>query len=177
METPRQPDELQPMLQNIETALEQQLGEVCDSQDVSKETTGELVRLEEALLSAAKMAKDTIALRRRRRAGKRKGAPHGGDAPAAVATSLEAPVPGDVRTFESEGQVWRVWEVRPGVGRPVKDAERTLLGEYQSGWLVFETPEGTRRRYPNHPVDWMHRSDDELRDMLSRATEARRRQS
>jgi hypothetical protein len=177
MDTPQPPDDVQPVLHTVEEELERQLHDVCENQEVSNETTGELLRLEEALLSAARAAKETISLRRERRETMRRRATRAGEVQAPVPTSTEEPTPHDVRSFAAEGKRWRVWAVRPGHARPVKDAERTLLGEYQSGWLVFETEDGARRRLPNYPADWMHSTDDALRELLTRATEAKRRRS
>lgn len=64
-ELPNNPDSLQPILQQVEEELHAQLDEVCDRKDVHEESTGELIRLEEALSVAAEAAKETISLRRR----------------------------------------------------------------------------------------------------------------
>lgn len=64
-ERPDHPDSLQPILQQVEDELSTQLDEVCDRKDVHAESTGELIKLEEALSVAAEAAKETISLRRR----------------------------------------------------------------------------------------------------------------
>lgn len=61
----QQPESLQPILHQVEEELESQLKEVCDRQDVAKESTAELIKLEEALSVATEAAKETISLRRR----------------------------------------------------------------------------------------------------------------
>ena len=64
-ERPEHPESLRPVLRQVEEELVEQLDEVCDRQDVAGESTGELIKLEEALSEAAKIAKETISLRRR----------------------------------------------------------------------------------------------------------------
>ena len=64
-ELPNNPDSLQPILHQVEEELHAQLDEVCDRKDVHEESTGELIKLEEALSVAAEAAKETISLRRR----------------------------------------------------------------------------------------------------------------
>ena len=64
-ERPDHPDSLQPILQQVEEELSAQLDEVCDRKEVRAESTGELIKLEEALSVAAEAAKETISLRRR----------------------------------------------------------------------------------------------------------------
>ena len=60
-------DPLRPMLAETEKELGHRLEEACAAQNVSAESTGELMRLEETLLDAAKVAKQAVSLRRRLR--------------------------------------------------------------------------------------------------------------
>ena len=63
----RDPDPLVPTLHVVEQELEERLKEACTRGQVSDETTGELMRLEEALLDAARVAKQAVSVRRRLR--------------------------------------------------------------------------------------------------------------
>ena len=58
------PESLRPMLDDAQTRLEQHLDEVCKDKP-SGESTGELIKLEEALSLAAEAAKEAISVRRR----------------------------------------------------------------------------------------------------------------
>ena len=58
-------DPLRPLLIDSEQELQVRVEEVCREPRVSKETTAELIRLEETLTMAAEAAKQTISLRRR----------------------------------------------------------------------------------------------------------------
>ena len=65
--SPNSKERLRPLLRAAESELELRLHEVCEDQRVSKESTGELIRLEETLTMAAEAAKQAISLRRRLR--------------------------------------------------------------------------------------------------------------
>lgn len=58
------PNDLRPHLQEIEGQLKEQLDDICPAPDVSNETTGELIRLEETLSLATETAKEAVTLRR-----------------------------------------------------------------------------------------------------------------
>lgn len=58
------PNDLRPQLQEIEGQLKEQLDDICQAPDVSDETTGELIRLEETLSLATETAKEAVTLRR-----------------------------------------------------------------------------------------------------------------
>jgi len=75
-----------------------------------------------------------------------------------------------VREFRDRiGQGWRVWEVRPGLSRPVRDLQR-YLGDYVNGWLAFGSLDNDRRkRLPKFPPDWFEMSDRELEGLLATA--------
>ena len=62
-----QGDPLRPMLEDAELDLQIRVDEVCEEPRISKETTGELIRLEESLSLAAEAAKKAVSLRRRLR--------------------------------------------------------------------------------------------------------------
>src|SRR5688572_19921464 len=88
MTHPREPEPLRPMLHATESQLADRLDEAC-SHDVLSETTAELVRLEETLSEAARVAKQAVSLRRRLRTG------HGSGGPDAAEGSDERPAERD----------------------------------------------------------------------------------
>ena len=149
-------------LQQTEAELAEKLDEACEpaSRDLSDESTVEIARLSESLLAAARAAKDVVSLRQRRRERMR---------PVDIS-------PGEgIREFvDAEGRAWRAWPVTPGSARLGK-AEPSL-GEFQEGWLAFETLDETlRRRLPHFPTDWLTMSDEKLRELLRKAVDATRR--
>lgn len=161
-------------LDAAEAELRRRLDEACasDSGDVSEETTGELMRLEETLIAAARAAEHAISLRRaapaspdgalpEELAGADSGHERGGGATESV------------REFTTrDARRWRVWMVVPEhMGRRV-DAEK-YLGEFQAGWLAFESFDGAlRRRLPHFPAEWNELDDDGLELLLAQAVVA-----
>lgn len=196
MTHPHPGDPLRPMLREAETDLAERLEEACAKHDVSRETTGELMRLEETLLEAARAAKQAVSVRRRLRSlGASKdgatSAPNGDGAPSAEGDALESrdgsatttaasaatkpdDEPDSVRDFVDEHRVeWRVWEVIPGRNGAGTHAEHQL-GAFQAGWLAFEAiASGDRRRLRDYPHDWNRLSNDELESLLARAEAGR----
>jgi hypothetical protein len=157
-------DPLGVALNQTEAELLEKLEEACApaSRDLSDESTTEIARLSDSLLAAARTAKDVVSLRKRRRERTR---------PVDVS-------PGEgIREFvDTEGRGWRVWPVSPGSVRLGK-AEPSL-GEFQEGWLAFETlDETSRRRLPHFPTDWLTMSDEKLRELLRKAVDAPPRRS
>jgi hypothetical protein len=74
-----------------------------------------------------------------------------------------------VRDFvDADGVSWKVWPVVPEALQP-KTAAEDYLGEYEEGWLCFESA-SERRRLPEFPKDWERLSDGELRALLRVAT-------
>jgi hypothetical protein len=70
-----------------------------------------------------------------------------------------------VRDFvDAEGVRWSVWPVVPEALQP-KTAAEDYLGEYESGWLCFESA-SERRRLPEYPDDWEQLPEAELRALL-----------
>lgn len=59
------PESLRPVLKEAEERLVQHISEVCHSDHVPEESTGELIKLEETLSMAAEAAKEAISIRRR----------------------------------------------------------------------------------------------------------------
>lgn len=147
-------DPLRPMLREAEADLTQRLEEACSVRDVKDESTGELMRLEETLLEAARAAKQAVSVRRRLRtlgggAGDADSDDGAGDdeadGPSADATTGPGKAggtgdettparphvmagdgePSSVRDFVDEDRVeWRVWEVIPGQTRASARSEQ-----------------------------------------------------
>ena len=186
------------MLVETEKELGHRLEEACAVQNVSAESTGELMRLEETLLDAAKVAKQAVSLRRRLRslddaqpaesekpqALQRTTVQHpagiherfiAGDEDHDVDRDTQAPDPAlsrdiAVREFrDGRGVEWRVWQVIPKIPSS-KGLPGERLGEYGEGWLAFESHVGTeRRRLPHFPDGWRDLDDGELEKLLDRA--------
>ena len=92
MTHPQDTEILRPALRGAEAELARRLDEACAMRDVHDETTGELMRLEETLLEAARAAKFAVSVRRRLRASRPAVAPDGdGEAGAAEAVPDAAP--------------------------------------------------------------------------------------
>jgi hypothetical protein len=72
-----------------------------------------------------------------------------------------------VREFvDSSGVKWRVWNTRPSRGE-------MLSGEYEHGWLTFESATSLRRCTPI-PADWETAPPDRLEKLCRGASETRR---
>jgi hypothetical protein len=84
---------------------------------------------------------------------------------------LRLPVPGFVmpmREFvDSNGVSWRVWNTFPS-------SRTTLSGEFEHGWLTFESTAGLRRLAPI-PANWDSAAPDRLELMCRAAVEVPRR--
>lgn len=158
--TPPSDDPLGVALHQTEADLAEKLKEACtpDPQELSDEPTGQIAKLSDSLLAAARAAKDVVSMRKRRRERK---------LPVDVAAGVER-----LREFvDSEGREWRVWPVTPGPARSGK--REASLGEFEQGWLTFETlDETSRRRLPHYPADWLMMSEEKLRDLLRMAVDA-----
>jgi hypothetical protein len=72
-----------------------------------------------------------------------------------------------VREFvDSSGVKWRVWNTRPSRGE-------MLSGEFEHGWLTFESAASLRRCTPI-PAGWETAPPDRLELLCRVATETRR---
>jgi hypothetical protein len=167
------PDPLKPALEKAQAELAKHLDEACESQadDVSQVSVDELLQLEEELLAAARAADE--AARLRRRLDQQDSSGRGPTPGTAGAAAPAPPGAGDrIREFrDRSGQMWRVWEVRPGVDRPLRDLRR-YLGDYLNGWLAFGCLDNERRkRLPKYPPDWLQLSDSELEELLDAAVD------
>jgi hypothetical protein len=69
---------------------------------------------------------------------------------------------------DSRGRYWRAWDVRPeDLHQP---ARYELPGEYQDGWLAFETGDGkVRKRLAIYPEHWDALPVPELEALLGEA--------
>jgi hypothetical protein len=170
-EPPESQPPFRPELHEAEAELEERLREACDVEDVRAESTGELMRLEDALTSAAQAAKHAISLRRRIRTwGEMEPPPRGVGAPGEAR-------PG-VREFtDARGLAWRVWQVSPEQSHGRRKSE-TYSGEYSAGWLVFEALDGSvRKRLPHYPAHWADLPSEGLEALLAEARAAPHRKS
>ena len=165
MTTPGGPEGTSETLDRARAELARQLGDACEhsAEGELPETTGELLRLEDSLLAAARTAEQMIALRRKARGDRE------------VSQSPDERSASDhlegIREFrDRNGVEWRAWSVIPG--RASAKAQR-YLGELRSGWLAFETLDGrARRRLAPFPADWMSLSDADIEQLLESAVEA-----
>lgn len=73
-----------------------------------------------------------------------------------------------VRDFvDSNGTKWKAWPVTQERIHP-KTAAEDFLGDYEGGWLCFES--GTeRRRLARYPKDWATLTDEHLCKLLAAA--------
>lgn len=162
MTTPTPParDPLGLALQQTEAELAEKLEEACvpESRDVSDESTAELAKLSDSLLAASHAAKSVVSLRKRR---------HEQSGDTAQDEAL--------REFtDRDGKAWRVWSVTPSPSRVSK--RESSLGEFEHGWLAFETLDGNaRKRLPNYPANWLSMSEAKLQELLGLALEAKTR--
>lgn len=163
------PDPLKPALERVQTELSARLDEAC-SKHAPDESTGELIKLEELLTEAAQAAKEAISIRRRLRVDREQG----------VATA-DADAPPDaagegVRDFtDASGRAWSVWEV-PAEQLSARSRPGAYAGEYQSGWLAFESADGVeRRRLPDYPRDWRELSNERIETLCRSARLVTRR--
>jgi hypothetical protein len=161
MTTPPSPqsDPIVVALKHTEAELAEKLQEACvpDAREVSDESTAELAKLSDSLLAAARAAKDVVSLRKQR----------------SERTEIDGVTAGEtIREFtDRDGRAWRVWAVTPTRSRGSK--RESNLGEFEHGWLAFETlDENLRKRLPHYPADWHTMSDEKLQVLLGLALEA-----
>jgi hypothetical protein len=76
---------------------------------------------------------------------------------------------------DAQGVAWVVWPVIPEALHP-KTAAEDYLGEYEGGWLCFESAK-ERRRLPDYPDDWERLPDEELCALLHVAAIVPKRKS
>jgi hypothetical protein len=166
-------DPLENVLDEVEAKLKQRLRDACDAEaeGVENASSAEIRQLEDALLSAAVAAEQTIALRThidRRKTEREKAA---SEEAAPTSESTEPVI--RLREFrDATGQLWRAWPVTPGQARQGRNAGR-YLGEFHKGWICFESLDSpARRRLPQRPMDWAGLTDSELIRLLDEAITA-----
>ena len=141
-----EPEHLKPALERAQTELDARLAEAC-TEHAADESTGELIKLEELLTDAAQAAKEAISIRRRL------GIERERRSETARADEAKQGVDEGVRDFvDRDGRSWQLWEVPPeqlSTRRP-----GAYAGDYESGWLAFESSDGERRRLPHYPRNW-----------------------
>jgi hypothetical protein len=76
-----------------------------------------------------------------------------------------------VREFRDDsGRWWRAWDIKPEEIHPVTKAEDYLADCYVTGWIVFETFNGSeKRRLCPWPMRWTQESESGLRRLLEKA--------
>ncbi len=154
-------------LERAREALARQLEFACATpvRAVADETTGQLRRLDDALLAAARIAEGMIALKHRERSERQVAdAPHHDDR--ADELHVER-----IREFhDRNGCQWRAWAVIPGQASTTSTRN---LGELSGGWLAFESmTDSGKRRLASFPAGWMTLSDGELELLLETAADA-----
>lgn len=188
---PTQSDPLQRSLDDAESELRRRLHEACiaEAKGLPTDSTREIRRLEDALLAAAAAAKQTITARHRITHRTREGpitmtevGGREGEAESRVEDAIDDSMVGEpdtrVREFlDAAGHPWRAWPVIPRLSRATPSG-RSFLGDFQDGWICFESLDSTaRRRFPRRQAGWGNLTDDELRSLLEQAINAPARES
>ena len=176
--TTRSNDPLEPILEDAEEQLSRRLREACEAEagGIENKSADEIRELEDSLLAAAVAAEHTLALRRQVVRNADQPAPEDAQPEAEAEPIAALPegahhVPG-VREFsDSEGNLWRAWPVTPGVARTARQTR--YLGEFQQGWICFESLDSqTRRRLPCARSRWDETDDAGLETLLRQAITA-----
>lgn len=162
---------LGPALDKAQKALRTALEQACGV-DLSRVDTGELIRIEETLVSASRAAKEAVSLRLRRRS--QRAVPGGAESarPEKPGDAVEEPSAITHRVFDDfRGTRWHAYAVR-GSDATV---ERAGLPEaFRRGWLVFESRDEVRRVAPV-PDRWEELGIEDLRQLCFRAAGVPRR--
>ena len=74
---------------------------------------------------------------------------------------------------DKRGVAWKAWDVIPGGMNPATAAE-LFVGEYQEGWLAFESPNDLRR-LSRWPADWAALPVADLEELCEHAAPITRR--
>lgn len=162
-----EPDSTAEELERARDELARQLDVACATPvgGVADETTGQLRRLDDALLAAAHTAKGMIVLRQRAHAER-----------AVAHPSVNHDVVDEmhverIREFhDRNGCQWRAWAVVPG---QASSTSTRNLGDLRDGWLAFESmSDSGKRRLAKYPDNWTTLSDGELELLLESAADA-----
>ena len=168
----QEPDQLRPALERVQNELDSRLAEACENH-AADESTGQLIRLEELLTNAAEAAKEAISIRRRLGADRRASSTEASDSPSptAPADTMEG-----IRDFiDADGQLWHVWEVPPEQ-LSARARPGTYAGDFEGGWLAFESGDGAeRRRLPGYPREWREMTNDRIEGLCREAKPVARR--
>lgn len=169
MSSPANPDPLAPLLDDAEAELRRRLEEACsaEAENLATKSSAEIRELEDSLLAAAVAARQTLALRERigesrsQEADVHDASLSPPDDPALTADGARV---AGVREFtDTIGRTWRAWLVTPA-------SSRSGLGQFQQGWICFETTDNTaRRRLPCQRAVWSGVRDEELEQLLQQA--------
>ncbi len=171
----QEPEQLRPALERVQSELDSRLAEACENH-VSSESTGQLIRLEELLTNAAEAAKEAISIRRRLSADRRASSEDATASDPAAATGTAFDPTEGIRDFiDANGRLWHVWEVPPeqliARARP-----GTYAGDFEGGWLAFESGDGDeRRRLPGYPREWRDMTNDRIEGLCRDAKPVTRR--
>ena len=187
MTEPEKNDQLKPILQEAEDELSRRLHDACvaEAGGVATKTSAEIREIEDSLLAAAVAAGEAISLRRHMGQDQAKekvqAKPSEASPVADAANARESKLLADladareqlgentVREFrDSRGEQWRAWPVIPGLSRTGRP--KHYLGEFQRGWICFESLDSpSRRRLPCAPARLAETKDEELERLLLEA--------
>jgi hypothetical protein len=174
-----EPEQLRPALERAQTELDANLAEACDNH-AADESTGKLIRLEELLTDAAHAAKEAISIRRRLSADRQRDSSAGAVATGSGASSSASDESEEsaegIREFaDANGTMWRVWEVPPEQ-LSARARPGPFAGDFEGGWLAFESADGTeRRRLPGYPRDWYQLANEKIEALWRDALPVTRR--
>jgi hypothetical protein len=189
---PAPADPLHNILKDAEAELHRRLREACDAEASgdSSDSAHEIRHLEDSVFAAAVAAQRTMKLRRQieSRASNEQLVPiQIADGPIRKerADSYEPPAPGEVvresdektdtsvREFTDDaGHTWRAWPVIPRQSQS-GGRRRSLLGDFQDGWICFEGVDiAARRRLPYRPPGWASITEQDLRRLLGESIDA-----
>jgi hypothetical protein len=161
-------DQLQPKTEAAKRAIDQAL-DAASGVDLDDIDTGEIIRIEEALVMASKAAKEVVSLRLRRRNDRTRLGRQG----ASRETSQETADQGaQHRVFEDyKGTRWHAFAVYPAYANT---EPASLPAAYREGWLAFRSETEMRRVAPL-PLNWNELSIEELRELCHKAQSSTKR--
>jgi hypothetical protein len=170
-----EPEQLKPALERAQQALDSRLSEACTTH-AADESTGQLIRLEELLTDAAQAAKEAISIRRRLGADKRRGPESEAHSSETGGSQPSTATAEGIRDFvDADGRLWHVWEVPPEQ-LSARARPGTYAGDFEGGWLAFESEEGgERRRLPRYPREWRELTNDRIESLCRDAQPVTRR--
>ena len=171
-----EPEQLKPALERAQNELDSRLAEACENHGAD-ESTGQLIRLEELLTNAAQAAKEAISIRRRLGADRRRESDHDDTGRSSSgAEEVATDTFEGIRDFiDANGCLWHVWEV-PAEQLSARARPGTYAGDFEGGWLAFESGDGTeRRRLPGYPREWRDFTNERIEALCREAKPVTRR--